>query len=798
MGDDADRYAMVAAALAGHPAIGEAATALLEIAPDRPHRGLLAAALIERLLDGDPATLVTLGRDIEALLAVAEAEPPPLTSWRGTRAMARATVLIAQAAVHDLPDVGAAVAEVDRLSAELTTDDVADDAPAGGVLRGLVDPLIEQLPTMIASGMPRAPVSANEIALGELHAGLRLLRPEAGPRRWDEGVDRLRAALAASRPDHPQRVQHLCLLGFGLLRRAEFTNDPVDLPEARRLALEAKSLLAGPQDGAFEMVHELLSQVRFRLGEGADSHIDKVESLRTHVWQVLMRADAAGAAAAARDASASAIAGAHSCIRANDVAGAVRALDAGRGLALYAATELRAVADRLRAAGHSGLAEEWEAASDGPGPSVALRRQVIGILADIVPDGALFDPPDTRQIRAALSELDLDALVYLVPATDGWPGLAVAVPARGRLAYLALPALRPADSPEVAAYLAAAKARDTARVGRGAHRDLLSLDRTFTSRLDVVCDWAWRAAMRPLVEGFLPTLRHKPSTRVPRLAFVPMGELALIPWQAARRAGGEPAVTSVALSQTASARMLCHSADLRPVPPSRLGMVIGDPDTAGAAATLLGARAEAYEIWGSFYRGGRYLGRLPDDRGISPSGAGTADEVRAWLTATGRAAGRMLHLACHGVVDTKGAYLLLADGRPLAAEELVTLMSGVPERDVGLVVLAACSTGLAAGDYDEAYSLGTAFLAAGARSVLSTQWTIPDAGTSLLMFMFHHYLMDERLPVWESLHRAQLWMLDPDRHVPDEMPDSLRRQLDDSGHDPANATEWAGFMHGGR
>jgi CHAT domain-containing protein len=123
-------------------------------------------------------------------------------------------------------------------------------------------------------------------------------------------------------------------------------------------------------------------------------------------------------------------------------------------------------------------------------------------------------------------------------------------------------------------------------------------------------------------------------------------------------------------------------------------------------------------------------------------------------------------------------------------------MTGVPDRVVDLVVLAACSTGLAAGAYDEAYSLGTAFLAAGVCSVLSTLWTIPDAGTSLLMFMFHHYRVTDRRPVWDALHRAQLWMIDPDRVVPGTMPDSLSRQIRHT--DPADITAWAGFLHGGR
>jgi hypothetical protein len=66
------------------------------------------------------------------------------------------------------------------------------------------------------------------------------------------------------------------------------------------------------------------------------------------------------------------------------------------------------------------------------------------------------------------------------------------------------------------------------------------------------------------------------------------------------------------------------------------------------------------------------------------------------------------------------------------------------------------------------------------------------------MFMFHHHLMTDRLPVWEALHRAQLWMIGPDRKIPDTMPESLREQLHHDHSDPADVAAWAGFLHSGR
>jgi CHAT domain-containing protein len=112
-----------------------------------------------------------------------------------------------------------------------------------------------------------------------------------------------------------------------------------------------------------------------------------------------------------------------------------------------------------------------------------------------------------------------------------------------------------------------------------------------------------------------------------------------------------------------------------------------------------------------------------------------------------------------------------------------------------LVVLAACNTGRSVHGYDEAYSLGTAFLTGGARSVLSTQWSIPDAQTPSLMYLFHHYRRRAGLPPWQALRQAQMWMLDPGRVPPAGMPAELLAAVPPG--EPAPVAAWAGFIHFG-
>jgi CHAT domain-containing protein len=139
---------------------------------------------------------------------------------------------------------------------------------------------------------------------------------------------------------------------------------------------------------------------------------------------------------------------------------------------------------------------------------------------------------------------------------------------------------------------------------------------------------------------------------------------------------------------------------------------------------------------------------------------------------------------------------MLARGETLTAAELGLLMARNPERAIELVVLAACRTGEAFNGHDEAYSLGTGFLAAGVHSVLCTLWNIPDGLTSVMMYAFHHYLRVESMPVWAALRAAQLWMLDPGRPELAGMPAQLARRC----RSPllTDLRAWAAFIHWGR
>ncbi|GAB2898254.1 hypothetical protein GCM10027074_76710 [Streptomyces deserti] len=352
------------------------------------------------------------------------------------------------------------------------------------------------------------------------------------------------------------------------------------------------------------------------------------------------------------------------------------------------------------------------------------------------------------------------------------PGAALVVTSDGTVRTLALPRLS-RDAPPLAAY------RATGTPGRDAGGP--PVDTTApepapgpgTSRavLERLCDWAGEAAMEPL-------LKHLPRGygRVPSVVLVPMAELGAVPWHAARLPGrrGGRVCEQAGISYLPSARLLCEVA-ARPAAGTRQALVVGNP-----TRDLHHAGEEAEAVHRVFHPHGDLLG----------PGTATPAAVTDWLR---RQRGGLLHLACHGVVrqgERHSAYLALSGGQ-LAAEELTE--GATRYRSLELVVLAACRTNVSGHGYDEAYSLSTAFLVAGARSVIGSLWPVPDEATSLLMYMTHHFMSRDGLPPGTALRSAQLWMLNDRREPPPGMPAHLRARVRDIRGD--DLTAWAGFTH---
>jgi CHAT domain-containing protein len=122
--------------------------------------------------------------------------------------------------------------------------------------------------------------------------------------------------------------------------------------------------------------------------------------------------------------------------------------------------------------------------------------------------------------------------------------------------------------------------------------------------------------------------------------------------------------------------------------------------------------------------------------GVEPTVGSSATIQRIFAVRQGAP---VLHLATHGILNINSpeqSFLAMSDG-PLMANALYQYDPGVRP---SLVVLSACRTALGSGHLDSAFGLTNAFIIAGANTVGSTLWQVPDIATVSLMTRFYSEL----------------------------------------------------------
>ncbi|GHC81044.1 CHAT domain-containing protein [Streptomyces flavofungini] len=478
------------------------------------------------------------------------------------------------------------------------------------------------------------------------------------------------------------------------------------------------------------------------------------------------------------------------------VADAVTALELGRALVLQAAATSRAVPDLLTERGHPELAAAWRksgAADSAELPAElpsTLRRQALEALG-YRQDGGLLDTPTLRELADGVGESGADALIYLVPGSDGEaPGMVLAVGPEIGVGVGPLPSLSAAASAPLERYLDAAAARPPDHVDKQA-------EDAWEEALSDLCDWAYEviAQILPGLTEHLP--RDAAGPRTPRVVLVPCGRLGIVPWHAARFPADAPhdyLCQALVISYAASGGQFLRTVKRAPRDPISAPALVADP-----SISLTYAELEVLELRRAFYPGARLYGdfaTLPPDS--VPTG--TPDELLALLAQDHS----MVHLATHGMAGTRptGSALHLAPTDPGEAigRLTVTRLLDRPQPaeqaspDGPLIVLSACETDLSTRDHDEALTLTTAFVSGGARDVVGSRWTARDGASMLLMTVFHHHVRAGLSPV-DALRAAQLWMLDPDREDPGCLSAELRSDIGRS--DLQRPAVWAAFIHQG-
>jgi len=117
---------------------------------------------------------------------------------------------------------------------------------------------------------------------------------------------------------------------------------------------------------------------------------------------------------------------------------------------------------------------------------------------------------------------------------------------------------------------------------------------------------------------------------------------------------------------------------------------------------------------------------------------------------------------------------------------------------VRLSVLSACETGLGETAGGEGVlGLQRAFHVAGAKTVFSTLWSIPDEATQVLMARFYDNLWSKKMSMLESLREAQLWMLREGRTHPGVLRGAEREELPAETAGRLPPYYWAAFVLSG-
>ncbi len=506
-------------------------------------------------------------------------------------------------------------------------------------------------------------------------------------------------------------------------------------------------------------------------------------ALREHARQVLLHEHLAHGTTKANTVVEHAHALTHRCAAVGRPEDAVAAIESGRALAMHAATSGDLVAAILRELGHDDLALEWtHHLRADQATSNDLRYRVLGALSGTDAEERLLSPPTPATVAPALRETGTDALVYLVPAAGDEPGRALMVDAAGGLRVLPLPQLSTSAGSPVDRYLTAHRLATTTYDTEQA----AAVDR-WRAELGELLWWAWPAVVDPV----LRELESLVPDRTPRLVLVPCGPLGVVPWHAARAEGGGRtrfAIERAVFSYAASARQLCDVA-------ARPARAVGEDVAvvANPGRDLFGGTPETRYLHRFLYPGAHFYGLVPSD--ITEAGEGSAEDVLALLPRRTSDGVSLLHLACHAWTGPTPAdsYLRLADGATLTVADIVRHTRGRPKNAPGgLVLLSACGSDLADRDHDEAMTVASAMLACGAASVVGTRWQVDDLSSSLLMCLFHRYVTVDGMSPAEALRAAQLWALDRDSELPEDIASVFGPVTE------IRLTTWAAFSHQGR
>ncbi len=398
--------------------------------------------------------------------------------------------------------------------------------------------------------------------------------------------------------------------------------------------------------------------------------------------------------------------------------------------------------------GRQGQAEEALAVSER-----ARARAFLDLLAARSANPRRAEPATPNQVAAAARRLRSTIAAYWVgeTAVSIW-----VIPPEGAITLTRVPVLR-------------ARLTELVRQASGLQTEEAPGGLLVTDRAQRA---PWRELHRLLVAPIARALPTRPGSR---LTIVPHGPLFGLSFAGLIDSAGRHLVEQYDVHYVPAAALLVeppvHGA------PAGTALLVGDPGALPGEPgidplpALPWARREVTAVRRGFGAGATLLS---DD---------AVTEARVREAARGR---RVLHFATHGIVrndESAASYLALRpggghDGR-LTADEVYGM-----DLDADLVVLSACRSALGPIGGDGVIGFTRAFLTAGARSVVATQWDVSDRASYELMREFYARRR-AGASTSRALRGAQLAVLA-----------SLRKGLltQDGQPLPAAPQLWAGFV----
>ena len=267
---------------------------------------------------------------------------------------------------------------------------------------------------------------------------------------------------------------------------------------------------------------------------------------------------------------------------------------------------------------------------------------------------------------------------------------------------------------------------------------LAQLARQFSDSIGNPSSTNWQGLAKTLYSRLVEPV--KPFISGNKLLVVAHGALHYMPFNVLMHEDGSMLIEHYTIRMLPSASILKF---LKPVIRQNTSpvLVIGNPDLGDQKLNLVFAENEAKAV----------ASQMPESRLLLRKDA-TESNFR-------NAAGLFshIHFATHGKFQAEspldsGLYLA-ADGENDGMLHVAELYS--MQLNADLVTLSACETGLGKiSNGDDVVGLARGFLFAGARSVVSSLWSVDDRATSELMLAFYQNLKSHPKP--EALRKAQL------------------------------------------